>query len=281
MPVNKSMVSKALRNAYEEVRRTQRRIALTNQMARDMNRYSIRFEQGDFVLLWEPEKLPGASQQVDPIPKKFTFRYSGPHTILKQVDANTYVILRNNDPKSEQLCNVNRLRIYHPWDDDENDVPPPLKLIETREKKEETESMFEELMFQPSDLAVPVQPNDMVIIRMEDPDYPWEVAKCLKVNDDNNTSDIQWFGNLHRNPLGAQRPGWWISSEKRYYYNEKRKSHHHKMFTNILTETTVYTEYVLCHGFSLTSADKVPVDVLRLLDSNPNVAWKLPSISEQ
>ena len=133
--------TKRLEDAFMRVRRAQRLAAQRNKdLVRD-KRFEVTFKVGDPVLMQEDNSasrtLGHLRTEVRPadetlVPRKWTFRWSGPHVITRFITDNAYEIFHTGQRKTVRV-HVDRLRLHHPFSD---------KVFDTSAKNEKAKATF-------------------------------------------------------------------------------------------------------------------------------------------
>jgi transposase InsO family protein len=261
-------ISKAMTDAYQQVREAQKKVSEYIQWTLNKKRIHITFEKGETVLLWEPETpitdKEKELQKVSFSPQKLQFSWKGPFTIIRKVTPVNYIICRDDKNNAEQVVHVNRLWPFTPWGNDLVQYPLPLD-----EEKGENKHI----------IIRPIQPNDMLIVRLDvigNDDKPWDVARCIQQRLD-QTIYAQWYGNYHGNLLGTRRPGWMDAKDPKKHIFEKNGMRR-KLYTTDISNHRIYDTDIIAYGFKLTDEDKVPADILRLIEIDPTTRWTHPEL---
>jgi hypothetical protein len=257
--------TETLKKVYVQVRNNQAKMMKANKEYRDENRVDVKFNRGDFVLVWDPKTTTGG-------PKKLQFRWSGPAQIKRRSRTSPLLYIVNPTPsKTSKDCklrklHVNRLHMYHPFDESLN---PPTE-IEAENRKEELEKM--------GNLKGLPERGEYIIVqyvkRTQDK-LPFALAQVLSVDKHTNTFTVWWMGNNNENIFAAQRKGYWQPSTNQHYYDDKPIHPSHPRYTSMTTETGLTTSDILIRKVELGIELNIPFDVLFTLSENPKISWKI------
>jgi exodeoxyribonuclease III len=266
--------SESMRDAYRFVWDRQTKIAMRNKERRDKKQEHTEFLDGDPVMCYDYIHDPGPDAPKGV--RKLKYRFSGPHTIANKDDvSDLHYHVKDRNTGSVRKVHVNRLRLYYP-------VPEDLRPACGEEAREED--------IEPSQVEIDAgdsiieggkpKVGDMVVIGCE-PDeiekIPWAVAKVMARNEQGGMT-VWWYGNNYGRLTSAWRRGYYQTSDQRRYYKEKKDHRSHLPYTSEVSNSPIYDDHVIVHGFQLTQEDKVPISVLTKISACPDVAWEIPQL---
>ena len=230
-------------------------LAHINKRYRDKNRKDIRYQAGDKVLIWETSHTG---------PKKLSFRWSLPHTIIRPSSRNPLLYIVQDNQGKTKLYHVNRLHLYNPFNDSANPhcshehiLRPSSPIIEFKNLKK-------------SDYVI-VQYR----IREKIDKLPFALAQIISTNPHDSTVNVWWMGNNNENIFAAQRYGYWQPSTNKIYYQVKPLHKSHPKYTSYTTNSVINTTTIIAHGFDLGIEDNIPFSVLLQISENDDVPWKI------
>ena len=251
--------SRALAVAFERVQQMQLKMASKNLSVREAKMKDVCFEPGDYVLYWQPghDKPSAATDTEAPLepPAKWTYRWSGPHRIIKRLTDNHFEFVHCKTGDTIK-SHVNRLCIFHPWSDDLPSTCPEID--------DDT----------PWSMSGRAKPGDFFITPLEDCEgWPFALGRVQALRPD-NTLDFVWYSNSTDNLRGVVKPGW-RKPDKTIYYDDKPDGGD-EPYTGDHSGTTVRHEDLVVHGFALTGTGRIPMSVLKVVSSSPKVNWSMP-----
>jgi hypothetical protein len=213
------------------------------------------------------------------VSKKLMYRWSYGHTIVSKQSPVIYMV-KHATRNAVTRVHVNRLHPVDPWAEDCPDSSvPPCRLFD---------DLVPFVQPPPEDLRV----DDMVAVMMYRKEVncsAFEIGKVLRITRATRSAGkarvitVHWFGNYSDKLTGTYRPGWQHGKAKqlRHEFSHKRPNKTVE-FTNLHTGPEILTfDNILLHGFALTPADTLPVDVLRQLSANDNIEWHLPPVDSE
>ena len=253
------------RKAYEAVRTQQEGLAAANRKVIEAKRgeraMTAKFEEGDFVLFWEPRQAktmssaPEGLQPESRAPAKWTRKWSGPHVINKRVQDETghrytfYHKSRGIDVETH----INKLCSYRPWS----------------EGLGSTSWDIDAKQLYNCGGWVPV--GSIVVVPLQQP-HPFGIAKVLACTDEGDLQ-LHWMSNPQGKPKGPYAPGWTTPVVLKPYYADTKKYVSHVPYTTDLDGFRMNQRDVLMHSFELTEANMLPAPMLRAIAKHPYVWW--------
>lgn len=229
-------VRRAMRISWER----QAKVLHSRQERENRNRKDIILRKDDLVMLWEP-RLAGDAH----VKEQMTDRFSGPHRVLRQASAGSYV-LAHGDRNKEVTADIKDLVLYHPF------VDLPAGKGQVRPRK--------------------IQPGDLCIVPLRSKKYqPFYVARVTKVN--KNSLIFQWYGNLEDNTRLELAPEWLDARGDTYYSKTKERSND-RPSTNKTTKTKVRPEDITVYGFRL-EGHMLGQDVLSVISKDDTIQWSI------
>ena len=254
-----------LKEAYEAVRTQQERVAAANRKVieakRGVRAMAAKFEEGDFVLFWEPRQAKdmtdktGDTEPEGKAPAKWKRKWSGPHVISQRTQDETgyrYTFYHKNRGVDIET-HVNKLCAYRPWS----------------EGLGSTSWDIDAKQLYNCGGWVPV--GARVIVPLQKP-YPFGMAEVIACTDDGDLQ-LQWLSNAQGRTKGPYAPGWTSPAITRPYYAAEPKYAAHVPYTTDLDGFRMNQRDVLMHGFDLTEAGMLPEPVLRAIAKHPYVWW--------
>jgi hypothetical protein len=277
-------VSRALREAYHVVRKTQKKAADRRSARRDKHQVSPpRLAVGSRVLLWEPEPPFLDNHGVLVNKRKLLYRYSGPHQIVHDDNESPGLMywIRRDDAGTrdkKQRVNSNRLWKFEYLEPDtlqrgsqeisdrewQRDPPPKEDAPEAAVHVPDADTKLEEGQF----VVIPLEIAD-------NGEPPFGIGKVLQHHKDGHI-DLHWFGSTNGHPVGTYRPGW-LNKHSRTYFRSKPEHWKHRRCTNDDTGTTVTLEHVAGYGFALSPKCRLPPAVVKFLHHSEAIPWQLPT----
>jgi hypothetical protein len=266
-------ISKALRDTFRRVRQAQERTERANARSLNRRRSPVHYEEGTWVLHWEPEQPPkirsgDVDRKTKKVPQKLLFRWSNPCRVRRMLDDEHVELWHPWRREGHRIVrtSVTRLCPYHPWSDTDLSWVADAHVDPERPQADMADSHM--------------QTGDLLVISLEHGDggLPFAIAKLLGTSEGN--LHVQWYGNVHDNVAGSWRPGWIDPRDGRAYYSNRPKRPvrlGHK-YTNRSPGATADLEEanVAIWGFQLTASDKIPRRILREIGGHPDVTWTLP-----
>lgn len=257
--------TETMRNVYKQVRENQARMMKANKEYRDKNRIDVKFETGDFVLIWDPKTTSGGT-------KKLQFRWSGPAQIVRRSNTSPLLYIVNPnptlpiEPSKLRKLHVNRLHLYHPFDENFN---PPTEI--------EAENRAEELKKMGALKGLPEIGEYVIVGYQQRPQdkLPFALVEVISVDKGTNTFTGWWMGNNNENIFAAQRKGYWQPSTNKHYYADKPIHPSHPRYTSVTTETYLSPSDILMRNVELGFELNIPFDVLFALSQEPRIGWKI------
>jgi hypothetical protein len=254
-----------LKEAYEAVRAQQERVAAANRRVieakRGVRAMAAKFEEGDFVLFWEPRQaknLSGKAANTETegkAPTKWKRKWSGPHIINQRIQDETgyrYTFYHKNRGVSIET-HVNKLCAYRPWS----------------EGLGSTSWDIDAKQLYNCGGWVPV--GARVIVPLQKP-YPFGVAEVIACTEDGDLQ-LHWLSNTQGHTKGPYAPGWTSPTITKPYYAAKPKHASHIPYTTDLDGFHMSQREVLMHSFDLTEASMLPEPMLRAIAKHPYVWW--------
>jgi hypothetical protein len=123
--------------------------------------------------------------------------------------------------------------------------------------------------------------GDLVAIRMENSNLPFEVARILAITD--NSLHLQWYGNHNDNLKGTQRPGWLQRLQvnrkmiTKHYYRKTRRHFSDLPYTDQTCKTTITQKHVIIAAFKLTPEERIPAHVFEAIAADKACTWTFNS----
>lgn len=193
------------------------------------------------VMLHQSERGPAAKH----LPIKLSKNASGPHRVVRRIDANRYCIAHTTKQR-EITVSVKDISLYHPFEEDEN---------ETREGRP----------LRIGDLAIiPVKPNGIY--------HPFYVGRVIAIG--RKTITAQWFGNIEDRFLGPHLPEW--SDGNDGYFSVDREAPTHTPMTNKDTgPVNLSPDQIKIFGFELTRDHHLTPETIAVISDEPSVKWCL------
>ena len=265
---------KTLKEVWAEIRTMQEKQAQRNQRKDAKESHDVTFEPGDWVLIWCPqraEKLPRAVPRV----QKLCDAYLGPFKVTS-VHNKSVIKYFNTTAGKQELAHVNRVAKWVPF---ANELPseharPRISKAERREMNKQNEGV-------PTALKDP-DVGDLVafprlltdpITGMDTPGFG--VGRVLRSHED-QTYQVQWYGNLADKLLGRYHPCWSAPGSSTFEFGVQQGAL--VPYTNEDTATGVHKAELADVGFKLTSDLHVPQRTLEKISAHPSFQWKLHPI---
>jgi hypothetical protein len=230
----------------------------------------------------ETEKAHGLAEQakdsgaVFKLPSKWTYKWTGPHTIVSVVEhaatdgtesptANVYVV-KDAETHKNFKANVNRIAPFYPWSDSKITTSPDV--VSHRDYKIDGVIDIGSLAILPLDAVA-------------DDGAPVILGKVTGRDEATGHLTMQWLWNYKGSMLAPMHEGWLDKRDNRWMWAKptKREENHYRPF---LTDEdagvgALLQTDVLMHGFKLDGKGRLPTSVLRALSDNPTVLWTLPA----
>ena len=250
-----------LKATFEKVRETQMKAANAN-INRRRTFKEVKFNIGDQVLVWGPEKVEKYY-----VPKKFQYRHSVPGTIVGKESDKLYLVDRPDRKGDEKVrkVNVNRLSLYTPWED----------YIVSHGTLQRLKD--------PIDIAIEQTPlparrkpkiGDLVITIQGNSNEAFRVAKVLDERRD-GTLKLHWYGNIELQENSTYNPGWIDNNDRnKCYFRPKPKRSTHDAYTSVTSNESLSHDAVIYSGFQLTSKHRIPPDVLEVIEQSDKTSWE-------
>jgi hypothetical protein len=194
---------------YDEVREQQYKIYKRTKEQLTSKHNTIRFEEGDYCLLYEPFVIQRKHRNPNNIlpPAKLTAKWSGPHLVTNKVYSLIYDILRYDNNKT-QRTHANRMVLYNPWSS---------AIMDT---SRDTRIEVDEVNINDDDVDVSgcttnhihctVSEGDLFTYRCIDQPNTFFVGKLLKVREDNSLH----FLNISQSNGTQHKPFSWSLSPR-------------------------------------------------------------------
>ena len=264
---------------YAQIRARQNRLATARQKKRDerQRRYSIGYQPGDRVLLYDPNRAMDKLKELTKFNtfseeerekarsklKKLSYQWTGPWEIVDKVHNNLYR-LRDIRSRKEETHSANKLYLYNEWGEDVMSEVEPFRINAGEKGKEGEEDEDEEEDIQ-------VKKGDLIVITIQDIDEPFRVGKVLKIKDDESMI-LHWYGQHPRNLMGTWKPGWIDPKDNKIRYSMTPMG---KPYTHY--DYDLYTRQAICAGFELKKNNKLSKDLYQVLSNHRDVQWELPT----
>ncbi len=274
-------IPQRLKEAFKRVQAAQLEAAQAN-IDRSKQVPAYEFKEGDIVLIWEPQRGRKSGQGWKP--RKFQYRHSKPGIVTEKVGDKHYIVQRSG-PKGKialQKVAINRLSLHVPWDEhkeyvgkfgilradgdpsggdvDEDDTPMRAAAKEKYGGKV-------------------VNVGDLVVVRkMGDSDEAFRVGKVLEVRalEGRETFMIQWYGNRTLTENSTYRAGYIDGKDNKVYFAAKCRSRTHAPYSTLHTNDLVTQYDVVCSGFVLTRDDKLPANIVHMIEKDKRIDWNNP-----
>ena len=254
--------TKRLEDAFMRVRRAQRLAAQRNKdLVRD-KRFEVTFKVGDPVFMQEDNSasrtLGHLRTEVRPadetlVPRKWTFRWSGPHVITRFITDNAYEIFHTGQRKTVRV-HVDRLRLHHPFSD---------KVFDTSAKNEKVKATFA-----PTDPRTPkiddicvfhvplFKPEDICVAKLlSDGSYQWYSSWGAGREKNAGLSSIELFEKTQ------WLPGWVCLKDNRIVYAFKRPPG----CVPFSADISEFGDGPLLVGIQLNSNNRVTADTVKMV----------------
>jgi hypothetical protein len=225
----------------------------------------------------EDQQQPGAQANVH-LPSKWTFKWNGPHVIVKACQSNTEELpedalgptanvyeVRNGLTGKIFKANVNRLAPTRPWSDDiltTNSISSLNRGFQTTGEPDLG-----------SLVIVPFKNQTAGI-----DNTPCIIGKVLKKETD-GSMELQWIWNAQGNMLGRMEEGWISLNRNKPQWKPpaKRSEAAYKPWTTASDPQIgkITMADVKAHGFSLNKG-KLPMQLLIHLSHDGDIEWALP-----
>ena len=228
-----------LANAYKQARKDQRKAADRRRQIQAGARKPTVFEAHDTVMYHESERGTAAKH----LPRKMAKNASGPHKVLRRIDANRYVI-HHHGRNCEVIVSVKDISKYSPFCKYEDETP-----IETR--------------LQVGDLAI-------IPVKATNDYHPFYVARITKIA---KKITAQWYGNIANIFLGEHLPEW--SDGNAGYFSCDAEAPTHKPITNKDTGPDLVETQIKIFGFELTDDNRLTPETIAVISNEPTIQWKL------
>ena len=286
-------ITENMSDIFREIRQSQFKTQQAMQKYRNEKgkRYAVEFEEGTWVLHWQPEAPPKNMDSFSWIPQKLLNKWSMPCVVRKKIDSEHYLIddpWRTKSPKVYS-AHVTKLIPFHPFGKDAESFLDeitdyyrqkyPGKQDSDSDEEGEDEEGEENSEKNPQDKRN-MRLGDLVVIPLNSKKEPFTVARLRKYNKEKGTFLVQWYGNAAHNPKGTIKPGWvdlkdnmpffettakgGRKGEKYYFTNEHDKG-----------KAEVTHDHISHWGIRLTKADRIPHKVLKDISDSKNINWTL------
>ena len=274
-----SKMAGALQRAYARIRKLQAISCARNVDRVNARRSPLVLHPGESVLLFEPAAGESADRvhdrsagevrpQAPKRTRKLTFKWSGPHSVLRRMTSVTYKIAHRL--RGDEVHHLNRLVVYTPWAKRDG---LPVPSVSGREFKTAVQPPpFSGSLAAHEGLPV----GTLVTMPGEGSALPFFVGSIFSVTVSGQYV-VQWWGNPSDVLLGVYRPAW-LDVKGTVYYRSSPQHPDHRAWTNLLTGPAVLTAAnLVCASFKLTARERLPMSALRVLSSDPSVDWALPA----
>jgi exodeoxyribonuclease III len=208
------------------------------------------------------------------LPRKWKYRWTGPHTIIGKsttsidTDESDNIIPNNYEVRhcttgKTFRANVNRLTKFNKWSESILSTSP---------------TSITRVGFQTTGIA---EIGSLLIIpfaEVQADNAPIMIGKLLSRDDDTQHLEFQWLWNRNGNMLQPMHLGWNKPNGGYTWTQPKSKdAAGYTAFTNINDEGAkeCTDNQVICHGFTLNKQGYLPETVLRFLTEHEQVPWGL------
>ena len=276
-----------LKHAFHRVRRVQTEAAERNAARRDEGRVPVTFEEGDAVLLWDPESVTGTYgserkeyPSVKGIPYKWRFNWSGPHVVEMKRNDQVYEILHSTRNQVFAV-NVDKLIRYFPFKDATGTQPtraiedveasrPPRRMVPRADRQ----TAADQVRVVPPGVPLELKNGELCALMLHDEEVePLVAARYLgpvEEADQGARGDmlVQWKSSNQPNyaPEDKMRTqqwndGWCDPKTAKFYWSKLKGHPSHVPYTNIWSDHKVYRRNVLCAGFGLNKNGTLPAAI--------------------
>ena len=265
-PQFEELAAKRMADAYLAVREQQERLGKASRR-RIQERRGVRqaklakHDIDDLVLFWEPAQaktMQSDSERAKGIsavkaPRKWTSRWSGPHTISKRAaDESGFRYTFFHKERGREIdTHVNKLCRFQPWSDG----------ITSTSGDIDAKRLFK--------CGEWVENGALVVVPLVEP-YPFGIAKVIDSSED-GALELQWWGNATNRTKGPYEPGW--IGARGIYYAAQPERLSHKPYTAAQEEVELNQRDIVMHGFELTSSGLLPEPLVRAIARNPLIWW--------
>ena len=235
-------LTRTIAEAYRRAREEQIRAADRRKARQTKKRIPTVFKVNDMVMLHRSERGTAAKH----LPAKLSKNASGPHRVVRRIDANRYCIAHTTMQR-EITVSVKDISLYHPFED-------------------ENQGTGEVQALKIGDLAIiPVRPNGIY--------HPFYVARIIAIG--RKTVTAQWFGNIEDRFLGPHLPEW--SDGNDGYFSAEKEAPTHTPVTNKDTgPVNLSPNQIAVFGFELTGDHHLTPETIAIISDEPSVKWNLP-----
>lgn len=283
--VSAEAISERLTNWFKEIATKQKLLAKQQMLKANSagKRSNPSFNNGDWVLLYEPPVTHTTATRTWKVPKKFQDGLTGPHRIVVASANNKGEWKIAHSRRNEEVwVHMSRLVLYNPWSDD---------FLDTAEGSQVPGYDIRDPSSQPSGnlvqeipdgdnvsvgdfAAVAVQIDEVhkipvMIVKVTELGRPFQ-----KEGETYRLMDGQIYGNAGSNLQGVYRPGW-VDNNNRPYFRLRKEHHSHKPFTARINQGAGATSTfnIVAAQFELTTGDKLPGAVISALRQSPHIGW--------
>jgi hypothetical protein len=260
-------ILKSFRDAYVDIHTNQLNMALHNAK-KNANRQDVTFHPGQMVWVWRKHS-----------PQKLENRFDGPYKVQGKINDNSYIVeigVDENEQPITKKVSITHLHPYDPNDDTIFDTSPQYIYDnnETELWKSPTHHQEDTFAIIPSYAWAEVEAFKL----------PWMLGKI--VNSTRTRLQLQLFCNKKRDLVGQQHPGFVdigtsTHTSRSYFEKSIRSGPNHILYTNYMNHKHYKYEYnidpthIHIHGFQLTNENTIPDTVLRVIDRDRWIDWKL------
>ena len=252
-----------------------------------------KFEEGDWVLLFEPPVTHTTQARQWKVPKKFQDMLSGPHRVIGPTANNKgeWQIMhwRRGSP---EWVHATRMVLYNPWSEDllntaEGSLVPGHDI---RNGAVQGEPYAQALVEQPKvyRLGDDVRVGELVALAVDRDDnhkQPVMIVRLLELHAhdrrsyDGYTETFrplvgQIYGNFNSSMHGVFSPGWIDPKDNRPYFRAKPSHPSHPKYTTTVSHGDITTYSIVLADFDLNTADKLPGSVITALKESEWVQWE-------
>jgi hypothetical protein len=245
-------VSTRMQEMYDAVRRRQHIMAARNQQRRAKGCADVQYEIGDTVLYYQPEQQAHHSGSPHntkfSAPAKWTAMWTGPHRITAISGKNSYDIRDGRTGLIREKCSVRSLWPYSPWSDEVPSTSPDIDKA------------------YPWTIGGRVQKGTLFAVAADPARGTFWIGRTL-ADDVGGHLYFQWLSNSTNakkdTSIDPFLPGWTTPANTTEVYKKQSTSKHTRPFTSIDTKTTISSWDCICHGFDLTTQNRVPAALRR------------------
>jgi transposase InsO family protein len=259
-------LEQALQLIHDDVRNRTDKAALKNLQRRTKLYRHVKYDVGDFCLVWAPssaERLPEGFM----VKPKLMDRWSLPHRIVATGDRPDHYIIEDH---TGQLTDVraDSMTPYTFFTDNKPSVPPRRKFTTEERRILRRSGGYLPPKLEKGAFAVfPLTINDK---------HSFGVGKVVGLNAQRGGFDLHWYSNDTDNVLGSYQPVWTKAEQKWYTGDQKEKQAHKPMLTSEYYHKAIRQQDIADAGFQLLDDGRLPYDVLRHIHDHKDYKWKLP-----